>query len=261
MIIKLASWNINSIRLRIGLIEKFSNEFEIDILCLQECKCEEKDMPYEALKKIGYGYIYYRGQKSYNGVVILSKFELKREECFDFCSTNEARHICCSTKEGIHIHNFYVPAGGNDPNPKSPKFDYKLKFLDAINSTFSDKKTSKTIILGDFNVAPYPIDVWSHQQMKNVVSHTEIETKKLKYLIETVGFKDVIREHMPGKKLYSWWSYRSRDWRKSNRGRRLDHIFSSHDIMGDFLSASVEKEIRDWFKPSDHVPVIATINV
>ena len=115
--------------------------------------------------------------------------------------------------------------------------------------------------MGDFNVAPLEEDVWSHKQLENVVSHTKVETDSLKSILKICGFKDVIREHFQDMKLYSWWSYRARDWDKSNRGRRLDHLWASNDIAAAFLSCSIEREVRSWQPPSDHVPIIATLNL
>tara|TARA_B100000579_G_C22630004_1_gene756125 strand:+ start:164 stop:826 length:663 start_codon:yes stop_codon:yes gene_type:complete len=219
-------------------------------------------MPYEELKKIGYKYIYYNGQKSYNGVAILSNLELKKFFSYDFLGKGEARHICGVTKENINFHNFYVPAGGDEPDPvKNIKFEYKLKYLEEMKKKFLEEDLKKTIILGDFNVAPLEEDVWSHKQLENVVSHTKVETDSLRSILKVCGFKDVIREHFQDIKLYSWWSYRARDWDKSNRGRRLDHLWASNDIAAAFLSCSIEREVRSWQPPSDHVPIIATLNL
>ncbi len=262
MSLKIASWNINSIRIRLQLIQKFTKEFGIDILCLQECKCTNYDMPYQAIKKMGYEYIYYNGQKGYNGVAILSKLELREIASYDFLGRGEARHICCATNEGIFIHNFYVPAGGDEPDPiKNIKFDYKLKYLEAMKQKFSEKNLERTIILGDFNVAPLEIDVWSHKQLLNIVSHTKVETDSLKDIMKECDFKDVIRSWFPDIKLYSWWSYRSKDWNKSDRGRRLDHFWASSDLIERFSACSVERKVRSWHQPSDHVPLIATLEL
>lgn len=262
MLVNIASWNVNSVRLRLELIRKFTNEFGIDILCLQECKCTNFDLPYEEIRSIGYDFIYYNGQKSYNGVAILSKIPLERIISYDLCERGDARHICCSTKEGIRIHNFYVPAGGDEPNASTNlKFDYKLKYLEEMRRIFLQHRSERTIILGDFNVAPYEIDVWSHKQLLNVVSHTTVETDKLKQLMTDCGFKDVIREYFPFGKLYSWWSYRAKDWDKSDRGRRLDHLWASNDILERFSSCSIEREVRSWVRPSDHAPIISSFEL
>ena len=261
MQLRLASWNINSIRLRLESVKKLTEEFNIDVLCLQECKCTNNDMPYEDIKKIGYSHIYYNGQKSYNGVATLSRFQLKEIESFDFCKKGEARHICCQTKGGIIIHNFYVPAGGDEPDPlRNEKFDYKLKFLSEMKQKFYGKNIKKTIILGDFNVAPFEEDVWSHKKLQNVVSHTKVETDTVKDLMYTCNFKDVVRLYYPNIKLYSWWSYRAKDWNKSDKGRRLDHLWTSSDLAGKFSSCSIERKVRSWDKPSDHAPLISTLN-
>ena len=140
-------------------------------------------------------------------------------------------------------------------------YDKLAKYLEEMKKKFLEEDLKKTIILGDFNVAPLEEDVWSHKQLENVVSHTKVETDSLKSILKVCGFKDVIRENFQDIKLYSWWSYRARDWDKSNRGRRLDHLWASNDIAAAFLSCSIEREVRSWQPPSDHVPIIATINL
>ena len=257
--ISIVSWNINSIRLRLPLIAEFLKGQEVDILCLQECKCTNSDFPYDEIKALGFGYIYYNGQKSYNGVAILSKIPLKEVGSFNFCEKMEARHIACAFENTTIIHNFYIPAGGDEPDPKTnEKFRYKLQYLDEMKDIFSKKKVEKTILLGEFNIAPHANDVWSHKQLLNVVSHTKLETDSLLELMLSGGFKDVVRDFSPNAELFSWWSYRAKDWKKSNRGRRLDHFWASSDIMTNFLSCCIFKEARSWGKPSDHVPVLAT---
>ena len=127
---------------------------------------------------------------------------------------------------------------------------------------FNKVKPKKSVLVGDLNIAPYENDVWSHKQLLNVVSHTPIETEQLNKLIDASNWVDVGRKFIPkNEKLYSWWSYRNKDWKKSNRGRRLDHIWVSKDldtILKSFLSC---KEIRDWEKPSDHVPLILELSI
>ena len=255
--INIASWNINSIRLRLPLITKFVKEKEIDILCLQECKCTNFDFPYTDIKDLGFSHIYYNGQKSYNGVAILSNMQLKQVETLNFCEKTDARHIACSFGDNIIIHNFYIPAGGDEPDPQiNEKFQYKLQYLDEMKNVFSKNRLEKTIILGDLNIAPYENDVWSHKQLLNVVSHTKVETDKLLEVMDAGGFNDIVRNFFPNEELFSWWSYRSKDWERSNRGRRLDHFWASKDIAKNFLSCSIFKEARSWEKPSDHVPVL-----
>ena len=140
-------------------------------------------------------------------------------------------------------------------------FKHKLKFLEEATKLFSNKKSANNdlvVLVGDLNIAPHEMDVWSHQQLKNIVSHTEIEIKKLKNFLESFQFEDAIRLTQGyEKKIYSWWSYRAKDWKKSNRGRRLDHIWVSQKMSKYLEKAFIEENVRGWKRPSDHVPVVA----
>jgi len=258
---RIATWNINSVRLRIESLKQFSEAFSPDIICLQEIKVCDSDFPFEAIKAFGYPYIEVCGEKSYNGVAILSKLPLSQCIKLQFDGPKQARHIAATLADGTEIHNFYVPAGGDEPDVTiNPKFAHKLAFMDSVTAWFAAKrnKQDRLIIVGDLNIAPLEHDVWSHKQLLNIVSHTPIEVAKMTTLQQSLDFIDVCRVHVPAsEKLYSWWSYRNRDWRSSNRGRRLDHIWVSPALQEAILASDIIKDIRDWQQPSDHVPVIA----
>ncbi len=258
---KLATYNINSVRLRIERVIHILEKLDLDVLCLQETKCEDSEFPKEAFKKAGYEHLAIRGEKAYNGVAIVSRLPIKEKKVFNFVN-HHARHVCANI-DGIDIHNFYVPAGGMIPDRFSnEKFEHKLNYVDACVDHFSNKKnSSNAIILGDLNIAPYEHDVWSSKQLRDEVSHTAIEREKLDNFKKAGGFVDIARKFIDeNEKIYSWWSYRNRDWRKSNRGRRLDHIWTSANIANDVKSYNVYKDLRDPLfggeKPSDHVPVV-----
>ena len=180
----------------------------------------------------------------------------------NWCGLDDARHVAVSLKNDITIHNFYVPAGGDIPDEKvNSKFAHKLKFLREITSFF-EKDKEKKILVGDLNIAPFENDVWSHKQLLNVVSHKPIETEILLKIIKTGDWVDVMREFVSHQeKLYSWWSYRNRNWEKSNRGRRLDHFWVSKNLFPQVKSGVIYKETRSWEKPSDHVPIIVDIDI
>jgi exodeoxyribonuclease-3 len=169
----------------------------------------------------------------------------------------------------ITIHNFYVPSGGDVPDPSANvKFKQKLAFLDAMGNWSEQSKSeltgqaARTILVGDLNVAPFERDVWSHKQMLDVVSHTPAETKRLLDIVARGGWMDVMRARVPiSEKLYTWWSYRAADWRASNRGRRLDHVWASPLLGGRVTSMKVLDGARGWEKPSDHVPVIVDFDL
>lgn len=257
---KIASWNINSVRLRIKQVEQFVNIEQPDILCLQETKVRDEEFPLKAIKNMGYEHVVFRGEKSYNGVAILSKLHLSGVDKQDIAFSGDARHISAILSDGTELHNFYIPAGGDEPDVNiNSKFKFKLEFIDYMHDWFfkNRKSSDKIIILGDFNVAPMEHDVWSSKQLRNVVSHTDIEREKLDAFKNSLGWIDTARYFVPKEeKLYSWWSYRSKDWKESNRGRRLDHIWVTPSLKDRLISQKIAKQTRDWEKPSDHVPVI-----
>ena len=259
---KLATWNINSVRLRLQIIIDFIKKNNIDVLCLQETKTEDKFFPCEYFEKNGFSYQYLTGQKSYNGVAILSKIPIIKKFKIEWCGVDEARHISVKLKNKITIHNFYIPAGGDIPDPKiNLKFKHKLCFLEEVINYFENDKTKNKILVGDLNIAPDKNDVWSHKQLANVVSYTPIERELLNKLVSKGRWVDIVRlNHKFDEKLFTWWSYRNKDWKKSNRGRRLDHIFVSKDLVKKIKITSICSELRGIEKPSDHVPVTIEFN-
>ncbi len=260
---RIATWNINSIRLRIQQVMRFVKEQDIDVLCLQETKTPDAFFPKYELEKFGFKHLYYRGEKSYNGVAIISKFKLTDLGFVNWCKKDDTRHIHVKLNNNIELHNFYVPAGGDEPDISiNPKFEHKISFLNEMKKYFlSDTKKNK-ILVGDLNIAPLEQDVWSHKQLINVVSHTPIETETLLDIIQTGEWVDIMREFVPhNEKLYSWWSYRNRNWDISNRGRRLDHFWISKNLFSLVKSGVIYKDTRSWEKPSDHVPIIVDIDI
>lgn len=259
MTLRITSWNINSVRIRCGLLKRFVDEHQPDILCLQETKVENQFFPCDDLKTLGYDYLYFNGQKSYHGVAILSRIPLKNVRCDNFIDKDEKRHMTACLPDGTELHNFYVPAGGDIPDPiVNPKFKDKLAFVDAMAnwSATSVPKDKKVILLGDLNIAPHEHDVWSHKQLLNVVSHTPIEVEKLNKTLAASEWIDVLRSQAgPTEKLYSWWSYRARDWLASNRGRRLDHVWVTPGLKPHLQKGFITPDARGWDSPSDHVPV------
>lgn len=257
---KIVTWNINSIRIRLDLIKQLTEEESPDIIALQETKVEDHLFPLKQIKELGYPYCYYKGEKSYNGVAILSKKKPDNIFHLNFVK-DDARHVAIQFND-LEIHNFYIPAGGDEPDPEiNPKFQHKLDYLDEKLLWLENNKSSKDkiIIVGDLNISPYEHDVWSSYQLRNDVSHTPIEREKHIRNMNSLNFIDIGRKYVDLKqKLYSWWSYRNRDWKKSNRGRRLDHIWVTQTLEPNISNFKILQEARDWIKPSDHVPVICT---
>jgi exodeoxyribonuclease-3 len=265
----IATWNINSVRLRLPLVLRFLRTFQPDVLCLQEIKCLDDQFPRKSLKRAGYPHMAVHGQKGYHGVAIVSKAPLTDISSRVFCEIADSRHVSATVDFGrgpLTLHNFYIPAGGDEPDPDvNPKFRHKLGFLSELRAWFGeDHFRERQVICGDFNVAPHENDVWSHKQLLRVVSHTPVETEALDTLLTGGhGWVDLIRKHVPyDQKLYTWWSYRAAEWEKANKGRRLDHIWATADVAAHCTGFEVVKAARGWgTRPSDHVPVIARFDV
>lgn len=233
-----------------------------DILCLQELKGQAEVIGTSDFEELGYVHIAMRGQKSYNGVAIFSRIPFAETYSRDFLGNGQARHVACRLASGTVIENFYVPAGGDVPDRDvNPKFGDKLDFLDGMTKWSREDRPRRTILVGDLNIAPLEDDVWSHRQLLKVVSHTPIETERLAGLQVAGGWIDITRKDIPTGKLYSWWSYRARDWRASDRGRRLDHVWSTGDIAAAGHSSRILKDVRGWPRPSDHAPVFASFDL
>lgn len=258
---RLITWNINSLRLRLPLLKQIVEQENPDIVCLQETKVPDPLFPAQALVEMGLPHQVYKGMKGYNGVAILSRHPLQSVDGTpDWCTRSDCRHVAASiaTPAGpILLHDFYVPAGGDIPDPEeNEKFAHKLAFVDEATGWFTSTPPARSILVGDLNIAPLEHDVWSHKQLLKIVSHTPPEIERLKAWMAT-GFQDAMRTITPEpEKLYTWWSYRNRDWKKSNRGRRLDHVWMTPDLMPGLRNVRVLQDVRDWGSPSDHVPVV-----
>ncbi|SFE83398.1 exodeoxyribonuclease III [Roseivivax sediminis] len=262
MPVTLATWNINSVRLRAGLVTELLRQEAPDILCLQECKSPVDKIPLEIFHNIGYRHIAARGEKGYNGVAILSKLPMEDAGDLNFAKLGQARHVAGRLEDGTVIHNFYVPAGGDVPDrEKNPKFGQKLDYVADMQKHFGADRPHRSILVGDLNIAPREDDVWSHKQLLKVVSHTPVETEALNAAQEAGGWVDVTRQDIPDGQLYSWWSYRSPDWNAADKGRRLDHIWATPDLASGASGSRILREVRGWEKPSDHAPVFATFDI
>ncbi|MEX1233945.1 MAG: exodeoxyribonuclease III [Roseovarius sp.] len=258
----LATWNINSVRLRAPLVCRLLAEEGPDVLCLQECKSPVDKIPTEDFAALGYTHMIARGQKGYNGVAILSKLPIEEVGAHDFAELGHARHIAGRLENGTVIHNFYVPAGGDVADREvNDKFGQKLDYLTQMRDWARSDTPRKSILVGDLNIAPREDDVWSHKKLLKVVSHTPIEVAHLEEAREAGDWRDVTRADIPEGQLYSWWSYRARDWDAADKGRRLDHIWATGDIAASAHSSRILRAVRGWEQPSDHAPVFATFDL
>lgn len=258
----IATWNINSVRLRAGLVARLLSEEAPGILCLQETKSPVERIPHDIFRDLGYPHIVARGQKGYNGVAILSRLPITDAGGEDHAGLGHARHVAARLENGVTIHNFYVPAGGDIPDrDQNPRFGQKLDYLCAMRDAFRADPPRRAILVGDLNIAPREDDVWSHRQLLGVVSHTPIEVEHLAAAQEAGGWIDITRQDIPSGQLYSWWSYRARDWQAADRGRRLDHVWASRDIAAAGHASRILRPARGWDQPSDHVPVLASFDL
>ena len=272
MHLSIATWNVNSVRLRFPLIEQFVAAHAPDVLCLQETKCPDELFPRKDFARLGYEHAALHGQKGWHGVAVLAKRPFADVTRDRYCGKSDARHVAVrlDRKAGVAkpltIHNFYIPAGGDEPDPAvNEKFAHKLAFLDELKVSAACRESldgARSILVGDLNVAPLEHDVWSHKQLLKVVSHTPVEVEKFNAMQQAGGWIDVMRGFVPEPaKLYTWWSYRAQDWAASDRGRRLDHVWASPALKKSAREMTIVREARGWERPSDHVPVVATFDV
>jgi exodeoxyribonuclease III len=269
MSLSIATWNINSVRLRLRLVLDYLKRARPDVLCLQETKCLDDQFPRAAFREVGYAHQAIKGDKGYNGVAILSRLPLGEPSSMPFGGKGDARHIAAEVMSpmgvAVTVHNFYVPAGGDITDPElNVKFAHKLAFLKDMRDWSGNQAGTKRLaaITGDLNIAPYESDVWNHKQLLDVVSHTPIETRTLEDIRRSGEWTDAIRHLIPEpERVYTWWSYRAADWAASNRGRRLDHIWVSATLAPCIGEVAIETAARALERPSDHVPVLLSLNL
>lgn len=259
--ISIASWNINSVRFRIDSVTRFLEQEKPDILCLQETKTVDQTFPADAFRRMGYVHQALNGQPMHHGVAIISRVPFYEDRRLDWQANGEARHIGVRLGNGLALENVYVPAGGDVPDRDvNPKFGQKLDFLERMTKWSAGLGNTPTLLVGDFNIAPLESDVWSHKQLLDVVSHTPIEVETLGRLQAANNWVDLGRHFIPApERLYTWWSYRAKDWKASDRGRRLDHMWASKDVAEKAISHRICEDCRNWLKPSDHIPLITEL--
>ncbi|MFN3815833.1 exodeoxyribonuclease III [Brevundimonas sp.] len=259
MSLRVVTWNVNSVRLRAEQVARFVAEQAPDVLCLQEIKCLPDQFPEAAFRDMGLPHLKVSGQKGWHGVAIASRHPIADAPDLSACREGHARCVS-GVIEGVEIQNFYIPAGGDIPDRTlNPKFDHKLDFYARLTRQFAARDPKAPLLVaGDLNIAPGENDVWNHRYMSRIVSHTPVEVEAMRALQASLGFTDVIRDaHPEDQKLASWWSYRAADFRQSNRGLRLDHLWTSPGLTPAVIpgSARIHEDVRAWERPSDHAPV------
>ena len=253
---KIATWNVNSLKVRLPHVLQWLKDNPIDVLCLQETKLTDDKFPVADIEAAGYQVIF-TGQKTYNGVAILSKHPIqevvKNNPCFD----DEHQRVIAATIEGMRIICVYVP---NGQALDSPKYEYKLKWLDAFHTWIDTERLRHPdmAILGDYNIAPEDRDVHDPAAWEGQVLVSEPERAALQRLCG-LDFKDAFRLFEQPEKLYSWWDYRQMAFRR-NMGLRIDHILLSNPLVTRCSACVIDKAPRKWEQPSDHTPVIATLD-
>ena len=263
--VRVATWNVNSVKQRVPRLLPWLDHRQPDVVCLQETKTRNHLFPLLEATALGYPYSFLHGMAGYHGVAVLSKLPLDGTRAIDWCGKEDCRHVRVELPGGIELHNLYVPAGGDVPDPEvNPKFAHKLEFLRDLTGWFEGRRDDacRAVLVGDLNVAPLETDVWSHRQLLDVVCHTPVEVEAFGRLQASCGWVDAMRRFVPPEeRLFTWWSYRNRDWASSDRGRRLDHVLVTPALEGSLRGVEVLRAARDWPNPSDHVPVTVELEV
>ena len=253
---KIASWNINSLRKRQDRLFAWLEATKPDVVCLQETKCPDELFPTLALQAVGYGSAYH-GEKSYNGVAILAKTELHdvRPSLCDEVVDPQAR-VIATTIGDIRVFSIYAP---NGQAVGSPAYEYKLHWYQRLRDCIAKEKSADAVVCGDFNVAPEDTDVYDPDLWRGAIMCSEGERAAFRELCN-IGFRDTLRIHHKDDQLFTWWDYQMRAFEK-NRGLRIDAILASDELAKKCIAAGIDREMRKGKEPSDHAPVWAEFQV
>ncbi|HWU98375.1 MAG TPA: exodeoxyribonuclease III [Oxalicibacterium sp.] len=253
---QLATWNVNSLKVRLPHVLKWLEENPVDVLCLQELKTVDEKFPVAEIEAAGY-HVVFSGQKTYNGVAILSKHPISDVVKNNPLFPDDHQRIIAGTIEGMRIVCVYIP---NGQSLDSDKFTYKMQWLKALHDWLKSEaeKYSQMALLGDYNIAPEDRDVCDPAAWEGQTHVSEPERNAFKDLLG-LNMKDAFRMFDQAEKLYSWWDYRQMAFRR-NMGLRIDHILLTQPLADRCISCVIDKVPRKWEQPSDHAPVIATLN-
>lgn len=259
---RIATWNVNSIRQRLDSLQAWLKERAPDIVCLQEIKCQDDAFPREPLEALGYN-VAVHGQKTFNGVALLSKlpFDEVAPGLIGDEADVQARFLeaLVSTKTGVvRVVSLYLPNGNPAPGDK---YDYKLRWMDRLHAFAADRlKLEEPLVLaGDYNVIPQPVDAKRPEVWVNDALFLP-QTRERFRALTNLGFTDAIRAVTDDSGVYSFWDYQAGAWQK-NEGIRIDHLLLSSQAADKLTDAGIDKHVRSWDKPSDHVPVWADLNI
>jgi exodeoxyribonuclease-3 len=253
---RLATWNVNSLRARLEIVLEWLKKDGPEVVCLQETKATDDVFPVEALTDVGYQAVF-TGQKTYNGVAILSRLPLAEvmTSLPEAPGEDEKRFIAAAV-QGVRVINVYVP---NGQEVTSPKFDYKLAWLECLRTFLATTYTSEDalVLCGDLNIAPEARDVYDAAKLEGKILFHPKERAAFARLLDW-GFHDALRLHYEEGGLYSWWDYRAAAFRR-NLGLRIDHILVTPPLATRCTEVTLERELRRLPKPSDHIPVVVTL--
>lgn len=251
---KIATWNVNSINVRMPQLLDWLATADPDVVCVQETKCVDEGFPFARLNDAGYQTAFF-GQKSYNGVAILSKSEIREvQKGFPGDDGESPKRLIAATVNGIRIVNTYIPNGSE---LWSDKFTFKLDWLPRLRAFFDETcdRDGDVLLCGDFNVAPEELDVWNVPAYEGRLHFSKPERAAIHH-VRQWGFVDVFRQINPNEREFSWWDYRAGAWQK-NHGLRIDHIWTSTSLAEKCTACRIDKSPRALTLPSDHAPVIA----
>jgi exodeoxyribonuclease-3 len=250
---RLATWNVNSLKVRLPHLLDWVAANPVDVVCLQETKTEDRNFPQAELEAAGYTSAF-SGQRTYNGVAILSRHSLSEVQFGIPGLEDEQKRVVAATVEGVRVVCVYVP---NGQEVGSEKFDYKLKWLSALQAWLAHElaKYPRLALLGDYNIAPEDADVYDPVAWKGAVLCSEPERDAFRALVR-LGLRDAFRLFEQPDKSYSWWDYRMMAFRR-NRGLRIDHILLSEALQ--CSTCLIDKAPRRLERPSDHTPVVAEV--
>lgn len=255
---KIATWNVNSITIRLEQVLAWLAATETDVLCLQETKCTDEKFPLDAFQNAGYKAAF-MGQKSYNGVAIISRFPIENVQYnFPDDAPDAPKRLIAATIKNIRIVNTYIP---NGTELWTDKFTFKLDWLQRLRKLFDATcpADSDVLLCGDFNVAPDERDVWNAAFWEGKLHFTKPERAAIHH-VKQWGFVDVFRQINGDEKNFSWWNYREGAFPK-NQGLRIDHIWTSKSLAEKCVGCRIDKEPRGWERPSDHTPVVAEFKI